>query len=196
VLRRISDGAVLAEAWGFVGDDEDTWAKRKQYARRAMSQTRAISRVCRSAFAHVVVLMRAGLETTPAEEMIGVEPTQITAGPAPAEPPKRGPGRPRKAKNDSKVVDEPSIVEGLVSGTEIRESTQGTRFWCGLIGATKVFTSDPKWGQAMHNYKDQAVRAQVEKTAKLDVFRLLNFEELDGPESESTSTESDDEPPF
>src|SRR3546814_8677098 len=34
-----------------------------------MAQTRAISRACRSAFAHVVVMMKAGLETTPAEEI-------------------------------------------------------------------------------------------------------------------------------
>ena len=33
-----------------------------------MAQTRAISRVCRSAFAHCVVLIDAELSTTPAEE--------------------------------------------------------------------------------------------------------------------------------
>jgi RNase H-fold protein (predicted Holliday junction resolvase) len=33
-----------------------------------MAQTRAISRVCRSAFAHCVVLIDADLSTTPAEE--------------------------------------------------------------------------------------------------------------------------------
>ena len=68
-LRRIQDGALLASAEGFVGDDESTWAKRPEYAKRAMAQTRAMSRVARSAFAHVVVLMDAGLETTPAEEI-------------------------------------------------------------------------------------------------------------------------------
>lgn len=68
-LRRISDGVVLATAEGFVGDDETMWAKRPEYARRAMCSTRAVSRVCRTAFAHVVVLMDAGLQTTPAEEV-------------------------------------------------------------------------------------------------------------------------------
>ncbi len=68
-LRRIEDGAVICSAEGFVGDDETTWQKRPMYARRAMASTRAISRVCRSAFAHVVVLMDAGLSTTPAEEI-------------------------------------------------------------------------------------------------------------------------------
>jgi hypothetical protein len=69
-VRRASDGAIIAEAEGFVGDDElKTWAKRPEYAKRAMAQTRAISRACRSAFAFVVTMMDAGLSTTPAEEI-------------------------------------------------------------------------------------------------------------------------------
>jgi hypothetical protein len=68
-IRRRDTGMVIATAEGFVGDDEPLWAKRPEYARRAMCQTRAISRACRSAFAHVVVMMNAGLETTPAEEI-------------------------------------------------------------------------------------------------------------------------------
>lgn len=92
-VRRMSDGAVIAEAEGFVGEDEATWyggtvrawkwgqqrgekvwydkelPKRPDYAIRAMAQTRAISRACRSAFAHVVVLIDANLSTTPAEEV-------------------------------------------------------------------------------------------------------------------------------
>jgi hypothetical protein len=88
-VRRMNDGFVIASAEGFVGEDEVTWfggehevwnresrkrekkalPKRPDYAIRAMAQTRAISRACRSAFAHVVVLMDAGLQTTPAEEV-------------------------------------------------------------------------------------------------------------------------------
>lgn len=82
-VRRMSDGALIAQAEGFVGEDEATWfggetisygkpktlPKRSDYAIRAMAQTRAISRACRSAFAHVVVMMNAGLATTPAEEV-------------------------------------------------------------------------------------------------------------------------------
>ena len=70
---RMSDGQTLSTAEGFVGDDEPLWFARPEYARRAMAQTRSISRACRSAFAHVVVMMQAGLETTPAEEMQGDE---------------------------------------------------------------------------------------------------------------------------
>ena len=68
-VRRMDNGQVIATAEGFLGDDEPMWAKRPEYARRAMCQTRSISRACRSAFAHVVVLMDAGLETVPAEEV-------------------------------------------------------------------------------------------------------------------------------
>ena len=68
-VRRGTDGFVISAAEGFVGDDEETWGNRAEYAKRAMAQTRAISRACRSAFAHVVVMMNAGLETTPAEEV-------------------------------------------------------------------------------------------------------------------------------
>lgn len=68
-VRKIADGSLVAQAEGFVGDDETTWAGRPEYARRAMAQTRGISRACRSAFAFVVTLMDEGLETTPAEEV-------------------------------------------------------------------------------------------------------------------------------
>lgn len=68
-IRRISDGVLLSQAEGFVGKDEKRWSTADEYACRAMCQTRAISRACRAAFAHVVVLMDAGLSTTPAEEV-------------------------------------------------------------------------------------------------------------------------------
>lgn len=67
-VRRIVDGVELGRAEGFLGSDEKTWNSRPRYARRAMAQTRAMSRAARSAFAHVVVLIDAGLSTTPAEE--------------------------------------------------------------------------------------------------------------------------------
>ncbi len=78
-VRDILTGSLIARAEGFVGEDEATWyggqsrgkmlPKRADYAIRAMAQTRAMSRACRSAFAHVVVMMNAGLATTPAEEV-------------------------------------------------------------------------------------------------------------------------------
>ena len=71
-VRRISDGMVIATAEGFLGDDEPSWQKRPEFARRAMAQTRAMSRAARSAFAFVVLLMKNNICTTPAEEMQGV----------------------------------------------------------------------------------------------------------------------------
>ena len=68
-VRRMDTGIVICTAEGFVGDDEPTWAKRPTYAKRAMCQTRAISRACRSAFAHVVVMIDRNLSTTPYEEV-------------------------------------------------------------------------------------------------------------------------------
>ncbi|WP_025324485.1 hypothetical protein [Deferrisoma camini] len=97
-VRRIADGMVIATAEGFVGDDEKLWAKRPEYARRAMAQTRAISRACRSAFAFVVVLMDAGLETTPAEEMVGVE--IVDDSPRPNKTPSKKPSTKKNATSD------------------------------------------------------------------------------------------------
>ncbi len=97
-LHRISDGALLATAEGFVGEDEPTWyggtvmsygkektlPKRADYAIQAMAQTRAISRVCRTAFAFVVVMIDGGLSTTPAEEMGFDHQQEKVVSPAPA----------------------------------------------------------------------------------------------------------------
>jgi len=81
-VRRMSDGQLIATGEGFVGEDEPVWfgggrdkrgnpyPRRNDYAIRAMAQTRAMSRAGRTAFAHVVVMMKAGLATTPAEEMV------------------------------------------------------------------------------------------------------------------------------
>ncbi len=103
-LRRQSDGAFLSSAEGFVGRDESTWyggqttrwnkfkkppgeetvtlPKRLDYAIRAMAQTRGISRVCRTAFSHVVVLIDKGLSTVPYEEISANEdaPEAETSG--------------------------------------------------------------------------------------------------------------------
>ena len=94
-LRRLSDQSVISRAEGFVGRDEALWfggmgkkwqnnqevdvmlPKRSDSAIRSMAQTRGTSKVCRIAFSHVIVLMDAGLETTPAEEVTDVEATEV-----------------------------------------------------------------------------------------------------------------------
>lgn len=91
-LHRISDGVLVASAEGFVGEDEPTWyggvnqygktlPKRPDFAIQAMAQTRAISRVCRTAFAFVVVMIDGKMSTTPAEEMQGVIEHETSAAP-------------------------------------------------------------------------------------------------------------------
>jgi hypothetical protein len=85
-LRRLNDGMVIGSAEAECGSPDEvdkngkpTWASRPRYARRAMAQTRAVSRVCRQCFSWVMTL--AGFEATPAEEY---EPV-IVAGDTPRE---------------------------------------------------------------------------------------------------------------
>ena len=121
-VRRVDTGAVICTAEGFVGDDEQTWAKRPVYARRAMCQTRAISRACRSAFAHVVVMMNAGLETTPAEEVPAEgfdnhhshdarksEPANVTP-----------PAQPKHAPTSTPASDLPAALAALTDGQTVK----------------------------------------------------------------------------
>jgi hypothetical protein len=68
-VKRMSDGAIISEAEGFVGFEEKMWGTRDEYAQRAMAQTRAMSRAARPAFAHVVIMIDENLSTTPAEEV-------------------------------------------------------------------------------------------------------------------------------
>lgn len=124
-LKRASDGAELARAEGFVGDDEKTWASRPLYARRAMAQTRAISRVCRSAFAHVVVLIDNNLSTTPAEEMDGIEEH---SAPAPVQ---RQPRAPR-------TVDAEIIRDDLSDAGRETPQGDGTEVWRGVLCEVKT----------------------------------------------------------
>lgn len=101
-VRRIDTGAVIATAEGFVGNNEKEWSCREEFACRAMAQTRAMSRAGRSAFAHVVVLMDAGLETTPSEEV------------------KDGDKPFKKGKGAKTVRQDPAPTSGL-AGADLRE---------------------------------------------------------------------------
>lgn len=153
-VRRMSDGGLIATAEGFVGEDEPTWyggpsrgktlPKRPDYAIRAMAQTRAISRACRSAFAHVVVMMKAGLATTPAEEVpvegFDRETGEVThSGPAPRtvlDGPHTSKTALRNAVNDviSKVRAAQSIEEIDALKTEHKRTiNQARRDWPELI---------------------------------------------------------------
>jgi hypothetical protein len=85
-LRRLSDGTVVARASAECGaadevdgDGQPTWASRPRYARRSMALTRATAKACRLAFSWIMVL--AGYEPTPAEEMVAAEPERTSAEP-------------------------------------------------------------------------------------------------------------------
>lgn len=128
VIRRMSDGAEIARAEGFVGDDESMWAKRPVYARRAMCQTRAISRACRSAFAHVVVLIDSNLSTTPAEEVpdggfdnSGGEPRNITPKADKADAAPKGPALRKDAS--------PAAVTACKAGMDACKTEDEIRDW-------------------------------------------------------------------
>lgn len=58
------------EAQCMNNESKATWRKADDYARRSMAQTRAVSKACRTILSFVVVL--AGYEPTPYEEMAGV----------------------------------------------------------------------------------------------------------------------------
>lgn len=77
-VRKMKDGFLLARGEGFVGNDEPSWRNRPEYAKRAMAQTRAMSRAARSVFSHVIVMIDSNLSTTPAEEMQDFDIKNVT----------------------------------------------------------------------------------------------------------------------
>lgn len=143
LVRRMDTGSVIAEAEGFVGEDEPVWfggettdrwgkkkvhPKRPDYAIRAMAQTRSISRACRSAFAHVVVMMDAGLSTTPAEEV-------------PIEGFDDGPRHPGSAQTQSLQVDDAD--RGMVHGTG-ENQYKADKFKAAVAAGWKTTNKTPK----------------------------------------------------
>ena len=156
LVRRISDGVLLGEAEGFVGEDEKTWSARTLHARRAMAQTRAMSRAARSVFAHVVVLMDAGLETTPAEEMDNLnEEKDITP---PPEAPKKKQSIEDKyidkiisVYSSDKYDDALAMVEATKKLISLQESGQIIKMDYIREKVRSLFAFDLKNGKHKHN---------------------------------------------
>src|SRR3546814_16249625 len=86
--------------------------KRADYAIRAMAQTRAITRACRSAFAHVVVMIDADLATTSAEEVPDGGFIDVTPEP--------------KAETNSGGMpdDEFNRLNGMMRSADVKDSDQ------------------------------------------------------------------------
>lgn len=122
-LIRVSDQKVLSRASAFLGDDENQdGISGKKYARYAKVQTRAISRVCSNAFRFVVVLMNAGLETTPAEEMPREEPAR-----SPNDDRRPGDPFPKQAVEDVQTLEGP-ISEMGVHNQWMYATVKGVKF--------------------------------------------------------------------
>ena len=164
-VRRGTDGVVIASAEGFVGDDESTWGKRQEYAKRAMAQTRAISRACRSAFAHVVVMMNAGLETTPAEE--------IPEGGFDDEPKKAAP---KATVQPPAATGEACVATGVLAqvSTKTGESKKGTWVKYGLkIDGEWYSTFDRKLGEAAESIQGETVTVEWEQDGKFKTAKTI-----------------------
>lgn len=151
-LKR-ADGTIAATAEGYCGLDEPMWSNRPLYARRAMAQTRAISRVCRTAFAFVVTLMDAGLQTTPAEEIPhGGEPEAT----ATVDSPKVATlGRAAQERTPATRV-----RYGKARGKYLCDIEEADLTWQLNAARKSVEANDPKWGEANKKWLE-TVEAEV-----------------------------------
>lgn len=144
-LRR-HDGTILATAEGYCGLDEPRWANQPLYARRGMAQTRAVSRVCRSAFAFVVVLIDSSLQTTPAEEIPYGDATPTAPTPA-TQSATRGPtsAKPRTVGERTKRT---QVRFGKDKGKYLCDIDDAGLKWQLAAANKSVEANDPKWGEA------------------------------------------------
>jgi hypothetical protein len=176
-VRRGTDGVVIASAEGFVGDDEPVWSggetqsstgnmkrypPRQEYAKRAMAQTRAISRACRSAFAHVVVMMNAGLETTPAEEIPEGGFTDAPHQPAPKTP----------AQPPAKSASGANVAQGILATVSTKNGMSKRGAWVkyGLkIDGEWYGTFDEKIGETAESIQGERVSIEWKPDGKYKV---------------------------
>jgi hypothetical protein len=170
-VRRMDTGAVICEAEGFVGDDERTWSKRDEYAKRAMAQTRAISRACRSAFAFVVTMMDAGLETTPAEEV----PHDGFADAAPRPVSYQRPAAPAPRATDEDVID--VVAERVEPKTPIRKKQPVAAMEDGADWQTARFIKgnrQDKTSKAGKSYTQWGAFVEIEGSEKAEWLNTID----------------------
>ena len=180
-LKRISDQAVMGRASAFLGDDENQdGISGKKYARYAKVQTRAISRVCSNAFRFVVVLMNAGLETTPAEEM----PREV---PAAVEPPPVVPAPVAKQH----VLEGPS-TEQVLEGP-LLEIYKNKDWVSAQVKGIEFSTNRPQLAQQILEIEEGAlVRVTLKKmvvSGGREKFRPQSIEVVAGPHTGSETAE-------
>ena len=171
-VRRMDSGIVICEAEGFVGDDERTWSNRNEFAKRAMAQTRAISRACRSAFAFIVTYMDAGLETTPAEEV----PAEGFAD-APRPVAYKRPATPAPRATDEDVID--VVAERVEPKAPIRKKQPVAAMEDGADWQTARFIKgnrQDKTSKAGKNYTQWGAFVEIEGSEKAEWLNTINRE--------------------
>lgn len=198
-VKRMSDGAILSTAEGFIGEDEATWfggqvrggkvlEKRPDYAIRAMCQTRAISRACRSAFAHVVVLIDSKLSTTPAEEVpdggfVDVEATPQQPKPTPKpDPTKSATSVGAPAANGENTIVECQFVDYHEAHSKPEAQKQWTAWFCKFDHQGQVFeagTFDKKIGESLDVLKGGVVRLEYKPGKKPGTYEIVSVEPAD-----------------
>ena len=171
-VRRMDTGQVIATAEGFLGDDEEMWAKRPTYAKRAMCQTRAISRACRSAFAHVVVLIDRNLSTTPAEEVPfgGFDDKQLNADkyeePTAAEVKEITAQLVEEKKTKDSEIKDMTVGFGKYKGQTVRQIARSSEGFSWLMWLNEQPLKNAPDGQPYK--KDVALRAVIKAVIEED----------------------------
>ena len=171
-VRRMDTGQVIATAEGFLGDDEEMWAKRPTYAKRAMCQTRAISRACRSAFAHVVVLIDRNLSTTPAEEVPfgGFEEKQLNTDkydePTAAEVKEITAQLVEEKKTKDSEIKDMTVGFGKYKGQTVRQIARSSEGFSWLMWLSEQPLKNAPDGQPYK--KDVALRAVIKAVIEED----------------------------
>jgi hypothetical protein len=155
-LKR-SDGTVVASAFGFVGNDEPTWSSRARYAREAMAQTRSISRVCRTAFAFVVVMIDSSLSTTPAEE-IPSDGETFAAKPVSAVRVVNGDAAPAPVRSK-----ETTVKFGKSKGKDLSEIDDADLAWQLAAAQKSVEAKDPRWHAANVAWAERVLAESVRR---------------------------------
>jgi hypothetical protein len=167
-LKR-SDGTIVASAEGYVGTDEPTWATRPKYARRGMAQTRAVSRVCRTAFAFVVVMIDSNLSTTPAEE-IPLNDAAEAAQPVQAV-------KVLPATNGIRTK-ETTVKFGKSKGKFLCDIDDQDLAWQHAAAVKSDEANDPKWGKLNHAWR-LTVEAEVSRR-KAPAAKVAPASDADG----------------
>ena len=118
VIRRLADGVDVSAAESMCGLTEHvTKGQKDEGSRRnaamSMAQTRASAKACRIAYAHIVVL--AGYEPTPAEEM-GANGSEVPIE-THEEAPQRAPRAPRAPRPQKEKAEDVEATEVTTVGT-------------------------------------------------------------------------------